>query len=163
MTTSTSPARPAPPAQVPELPADLAAGLRRLKLATVRRLAPELLLTAKTQRWTPEEVLRTLVDAELTARDASNTANRLKAATFPPRFGFRPARLRPPRVDPPEPGCIRPGAFAVSQSNAGPAPVSTPQQPPMSTALAHPWLLVPGSAHSDPFSARQATCSSKDR
>jgi len=83
MTTSTSPARPAPPAQVPELPADLAAGLRRLKLATVRRLAPELLLTAKTQRWTPEEVLRTLVDAELTARDASNTANRLKAATFP--------------------------------------------------------------------------------
>ena len=83
MTTTTSPTRPAPPAQVPELPADLAAGLRRLKLATVRRLAPELLLTAKTQRWTPEEVLRTLVDAELTARDASNTANRLKAATFP--------------------------------------------------------------------------------
>ena len=83
MTTTTSTTRPAPPTQVPELPADLAAGFRRLKLATVRRLAPELLLTAKTQRWTPEEVLRTLVDAELTARDASNTANRLKAATFP--------------------------------------------------------------------------------
>jgi DNA replication protein DnaC len=82
-TITTSTTRPAPPTQVPELPADLAAGLRRLKLATVRRLAPELLLTAKTQRWTPEEVLRTLVDAELTARDASNTANRLKAATFP--------------------------------------------------------------------------------
>ncbi len=36
MTTTTSTTRPAPPSQVPELPADLAAGLRRLKLATVR-------------------------------------------------------------------------------------------------------------------------------
>lgn len=57
--------------------------LRRLKLATVRRTAPEVLLTAKTQRWTPEEVLRTLVEAEIAARDASNTANRFKAAAFP--------------------------------------------------------------------------------
>ncbi|WP_404387074.1 hypothetical protein [Humibacillus xanthopallidus] len=47
----------------PPLPADLAAGLRRLKLATIRELAPELLVTAKTQRWTPEEVLRTLIEA----------------------------------------------------------------------------------------------------
>ena len=67
----------------PELPPDLEAGLRRLKLSTVRRLAPELLLTAKTQRWTPQEVLRTLIEAELAARDASNAANRLKAAGFP--------------------------------------------------------------------------------
>jgi len=67
----------------PELPADLAAGLRRLKLSTIRQLAPELLLTAKTQRWTPEEILRTLIEAEVASRDASNTAARLKAATFP--------------------------------------------------------------------------------
>ena len=66
-----------------DLPADLDAGLRRLKLAAVRRTAPEVLLTAKTQRWTPEEVLRTLVEAEIAARDASNAANRLKAAAFP--------------------------------------------------------------------------------
>lgn len=71
------------PTSVPPLAADLDAGLRRLKLATVRRSAPEVLLTAKTQRWTPEEVLRTLVEAEIAARDASNTANRLKAAAFP--------------------------------------------------------------------------------
>ncbi len=69
----------------PELPADLAAGLRRLKLSTIRQLAPELLLTAKTQRWAPEEVLRTLIEAEVASRDASNTAARLKAATFPVR------------------------------------------------------------------------------
>jgi hypothetical protein len=37
--------------EAPGLPADLTAGLRRLKLATMRELAPELRLTAKTQRW----------------------------------------------------------------------------------------------------------------
>jgi DNA replication protein DnaC len=46
-------------------------------------LAPELLVTAKTQRWAPEELLRTLVEAEICARDASNTRHRLKAAAFP--------------------------------------------------------------------------------
>ena len=49
----------------------------------MRRTAAEVLQVAKTQRWTPEEVLRTLVEAEIAARDASNTANRLKAAAFP--------------------------------------------------------------------------------
>jgi DNA replication protein DnaC len=74
---------PPPAGTVPELPADLTAGLRRLKLATIRGIAAEVMSTAKTQRWTPEELLRTLVEAELAARDASNTANRLKAAGFP--------------------------------------------------------------------------------
>jgi DNA replication protein DnaC len=67
----------------PALAPDLVAGLRRLKLAAMRQLAPELLITAKTQRWTPEEFLRTLVDAEITARDVSNARTRLKAAAFP--------------------------------------------------------------------------------
>jgi DNA replication protein DnaC len=67
----------------PPLAADLDRGLRRLKLAAMRHLAPELLITAKTQRWAPEELLRTLVEAEITARDASNAATRLKAAAFP--------------------------------------------------------------------------------
>jgi DNA replication protein DnaC len=68
---------------VPALAADLDGGLRRLKLAAMRRLAPELLVTAKTQRWNPEELLRTLIDAEITARDESNTRTRMKAAAFP--------------------------------------------------------------------------------
>ena len=70
-------------APAPVLPADLTAGLRRLKLGAMRQLAPELLLTAKTQRWAPEEVLRTLIEAEIASRDASNTRARLKAAAFP--------------------------------------------------------------------------------
>jgi DNA replication protein DnaC len=67
----------------PPLAPDLTAGLRRLKLAAMRRLAPELLLTAKTQRWTPEELLRTLIEAEITARDESNARNRMRTAAFP--------------------------------------------------------------------------------
>jgi DNA replication protein DnaC len=70
----------APP---PVLAADLTAGLRRLKLSTMRAVAPEVLLTAKTQRWAPEELLRTLVEAEITSRDASNARARLKSANFP--------------------------------------------------------------------------------
>jgi DNA replication protein DnaC len=67
----------------PALAPDLHAGLRRLKLAAMRALAPELLVTAKTQRWAPEELLRTLVEAEICARDASNARHRLKVAAFP--------------------------------------------------------------------------------
>lgn len=70
----------APP---PPLAPDIAAGLRRLKLAAMRQLAPGLLITARTQRWAPEELLRTLIDAEITAREASNARTRMKAAAFP--------------------------------------------------------------------------------
>ena len=67
----------------PVLAPDLAEGLKRLRMATMRRIAPELLVTAKTQRWTPEEFLRTLVTAEIDARAESNTRNRMKSAAFP--------------------------------------------------------------------------------
>ena len=67
------------------LAADLEHGLRRLKLASMRKLAPELLITAKTQRWTPEELVRSLVEIEINARDASNVQLRGKQATFPTR------------------------------------------------------------------------------
>ena len=67
----------------PPLATDLNEGLRRLKMAAMRRIAPELLITAKTQRWSPEEFLRTLVEAEITARDASNARTRLRQAAFP--------------------------------------------------------------------------------
>jgi DNA replication protein DnaC len=67
----------------PPLATDLNEGLRRLKMAAMRRLAPELLVTAKTQRWSPEEFLRTLVEAEITARDESNARTRMRTAAFP--------------------------------------------------------------------------------
>jgi DNA replication protein DnaC len=69
----------------PPLAADLNDGLKRLKMAAMRRLAPELLVTAKTQRWSPEEFLRTLVETEITARDESNARTRMRSAVFPVR------------------------------------------------------------------------------
>jgi DNA replication protein DnaC len=62
---------------------DLEAALRRLKLAKVREIAPEVLITARTQRWAPEELLRTLIEAEIAARDAANARSRLRVAAFP--------------------------------------------------------------------------------
>ena len=70
-------------APAPPLAPDLAAGLKRLKLATIRAQAPEVLQVAKTQRWAPEELLRALIEAELAARDRANRAARLKVAGFP--------------------------------------------------------------------------------
>ena len=70
-------------ASAPSLSADLVAGLKRLKLATIRAIAPDVLHVAKTQRWPPEEVLRTLVEAEIAARERSNARTRLRAAGFP--------------------------------------------------------------------------------
>jgi len=67
----------------PPLAPDLVAGLKRLKLARIRAMAPETLQAAKTQRWAPEELLRTLVEAEITARDAANQRLRRQAAGFP--------------------------------------------------------------------------------
>jgi DNA replication protein DnaC len=80
---------------------ELEAGLRRLKLRRVRELAPELLQTARTQRWRPEELLATLVGEEIAARDRSNLATRLKQAQFPSHKtleGFEPAASELPRA-----------------------------------------------------------------
>jgi DNA replication protein DnaC len=41
------------------------------------------MITAKTQRWNPEEFLRTLIEAEIAARDASNARTRRRQACFP--------------------------------------------------------------------------------
>jgi hypothetical protein len=49
----------------------------------MRAVAPQLLITAKTQRWTPEELPRVLVETEINARDASNIRLCGKQACFP--------------------------------------------------------------------------------
>ncbi len=58
-------------------------GLKRLKLRRMRLLAPQICLTARTQRWRPEEVLRVLVEEECKARDESNRTARHRQAGFP--------------------------------------------------------------------------------
>jgi DNA replication protein DnaC len=70
-------------AVAPPLPVDLIESLRRLRLATMREQAADVLHTARTQRWAAEDVLRTLLEAEITARDVANRGIRLKQAGFP--------------------------------------------------------------------------------
>jgi len=69
--------------EAPPLPDDLEALLRRLRLPHIRRAAPEVLATARAQRWEPAEVLRTLLAEELAGRERSSLATRRAAAAFP--------------------------------------------------------------------------------
>jgi DNA replication protein DnaC len=57
--------------------------LRGLRLPHMRRTAPELLATAKAQRWEPAEAVRALLAEELAGRQRSSIASRRKAAGFP--------------------------------------------------------------------------------
>jgi DNA replication protein DnaC len=75
MTTET----PAPP----PLDAELEALLRRMRLPHIRRTAPDVLATAKAQRWDPGEVLKTLLAEEVAGRDRSALATRRTRAGFP--------------------------------------------------------------------------------
>jgi DNA replication protein DnaC len=81
VTTRTAPAAGIPVA--PPLPADLDALLRRLRLPHIRRQAPDVIATAKAQRWDPTEVLRVLFAEEAAGRDRSALATRRAAAGFP--------------------------------------------------------------------------------
>ena len=67
----------------PPLPEDLEALLRRLRLPHIRRHAPEVVATAKAQRWEPVEVLRALFTEESAGRERSALATRRAAAGFP--------------------------------------------------------------------------------
>ncbi|HEU5003241.1 MAG TPA: IS21-like element helper ATPase IstB [Actinomycetota bacterium] len=67
----------------PALPEELEALTRRLRLPHLRRSAPEVLATAKAQRWDPAEVVRVLLAEELSGRERSAATTRASAAGFP--------------------------------------------------------------------------------
>jgi DNA replication protein DnaC len=67
----------------PALPEDVEALLRRLRLPHIRRHAPEVVATAKAQRWEPVEVLRALLGEEVAGRERSALATRRATAGFP--------------------------------------------------------------------------------
>ena len=87
-TVDTTPARArrgSPPraGAAPALPAELEALLRRMRLPYLRAAAPEVIATAKAQRWDPAEVLRVLLAEEVIGRDAATRRMRRKTANFP--------------------------------------------------------------------------------
>jgi DNA replication protein DnaC len=67
----------------PALDAELEALLRRMRLPHIRRVAPEVLATARSQRWDPAEIVRVLMAEEVAGRDRSSIATRRAAAAFP--------------------------------------------------------------------------------
>ncbi|THE16346.1 transposase [Kocuria rosea] len=67
----------------PPLPDDLAAVLKRMRMPYLRAAAPEVLATARSQRWDPTEVLRVLLAEEARGRDEATRAARRKAAGLP--------------------------------------------------------------------------------
>lgn len=67
----------------PELPDELDRLLARLRLPYLRRHAPHVVATARSQRWDPAEVLRVLLAEEAAGRDAATRATRRKQAGFP--------------------------------------------------------------------------------
>ncbi len=67
----------------PPLPDELEGLLRRMRLPYARKAAPDVLATAKAQRWDPAEVLRVLLVEEVTGRDAATRRSRRKQAGFP--------------------------------------------------------------------------------
>src|SRR4051812_7590949 len=70
---------PAPPA----LPEPVEALTRRLRLPYLRSAAPEVLATARSQRWDPAEVVRVLLSEEAAGRDQATTRMRRKASGLP--------------------------------------------------------------------------------
>jgi DNA replication protein DnaC len=67
----------------PPLDSDLEGLLRRMRMPYIRRAAPEVLATAKAQRWDPAEILRILLTEEVAGRERSALATRRARAAFP--------------------------------------------------------------------------------
>jgi len=67
----------------PALPDELDKLLRRMRLPYMRKTAPDVLATARAQRWDPAEVLRVLISEEVVGRDAATRRLRRSTANFP--------------------------------------------------------------------------------
>jgi DNA replication protein DnaC len=67
----------------PALPQELTAVLHRMRLPYLRKAAPEVLATARAQRWDPAEVLRVLLAEEIRGRDEATRATRRRTAGLP--------------------------------------------------------------------------------
>ncbi len=69
--------------RAPALPDELMALTRRLRLPYLRKSAPEVIVTAKAQRWDPAEVLRVLLSEEAKGRDIATREMRRRSASLP--------------------------------------------------------------------------------
>src|SRR5436189_746413 len=73
----------ASPPTAPPLASDLLAALARMRLPYLRAAAPEVLATARAQRWDPAEVVKVLLAEEIRGRDEATRRMRRKSAGLP--------------------------------------------------------------------------------
>ena len=52
----------------PPIPAELEQTMRQLKMPYARGIAPDVFATARAQRWEPAEIVKAVLDAEVTGR-----------------------------------------------------------------------------------------------
>ena len=95
------------PPTPPALPEELLAVLRRMRLPYVRATAPEVLATARAQRWDPAEVLRVLLSEEARGRDAATQRMRRRAAGFPSGKTFESWREQDSSIELPTQSALR--------------------------------------------------------
>jgi DNA replication protein DnaC len=69
--------------KAPAIPDELEVILRRMRLPYLRKAAPDVLATARAQRWDPAEVLRVLLSEEVAGRNCATRRMRRKTANFP--------------------------------------------------------------------------------
>ena len=148
--------RPVTGPAAPPLPAELDALMRRMRLPYLRKAAPDVLATARAQRWEPAEVLRVLLAEEVTGRDAATRRMRRKTAGFPSGKTFsswrpeessipgrHPGRPGHPGVDRPggEPRDRRPVRDRASRTWSRPWP--TPRSRRTCASPGSPWRPSP--------------------
>ena len=98
----------------PPLPAELDALVRRMRLPYLRKAAPDVLATARAQRWEAAEVLRVLLAEEVAGRDAATRRMRRKTAAFPSGKTFSSWRAGESSIPGRHPG--RPGHPGVDRT-----------------------------------------------
>ena len=74
--------------------------MRRMRFPYMRTAAPDILATAKAQRWDPAEVLRVLLAEEVRGRDEATRAMRRKTSA-PSRTSITPASHEKRFISPP--------------------------------------------------------------
>src|SRR4029453_1181851 len=125
-------ARPAP-----ALPDELDKLLRRMRLPYLRAAAPDVIATAKAQRWDPAEVLRVLINEEVIGRDAATRRMRRKTANFPTSKTFATWRPAESSIPAPTQQALSTLEWIGRAENLAVAGPPGPGKPPFVGALAH--------------------------
>ena len=125
----------------PPIPDELERLLRRMRLPYLRKAAPDVLATARAQRWDPAEVLRVLLGEEIAGRDAATRRMRRKHAGFPTGKTFSSWRAEDSSIPEPTQQALATLEWVGRAENLA---VAGPSAPARATS-SRPWPTWPSS------------------